>query len=559
MSESFFGLNVAVRGLFTAQRNLDTVNHNLNNVNTPGYSRQQSIQAASRPMALFDGTGMMGTGAEVTGVKRVRDEYLDFKYWSENISLGEWNAKQEALSDIEATFNEPSDSGFTTIMSDFYSALQELGKDPSSSAVRALVRQKGVTLAKYFNSTAAHFESLQKDINYRIQTKVEEVNSYATQIQQLNRQIYISELDGNTANDMRDERTLLVDKLSKIINIEANEVVYGKLPDGRDDNHFVVTISGKALVDHFSISKLAVEQRKAADKVNDVDVDNLYEVKWADGNSLNIKGGELRGYLDVRDGNEADPKASFKGIISPNYKGIPYYQKKLNEFVRTFARAFNEGYIDTDSVKGFSGGDTWGVGHADGYRYDPNDDPNTDTDDADNGIRFFTMKATNNLPKSSASFLSGAPDPTDPAYASYVYGCYDNVTAKNFTVSEDIINDYNLIAASDAPGEAGNIEVLNSLLGMRHNPDMFSEGAPEDFMKSLVATLGIDSQQAKNYQANQQVIVTQITNRRLSDSGVSIDEEMTNLVKFQQAYNASAKMIQTMGEIYDTLINKLFV
>lgn len=541
MGESFFGLNVAVRGLFTAQRSLDTVNHNLNNINTPGYSRQQSVQVAARPMALADGTGMMGTGADVIGVKRIRDEYLDFKYWSENISLGEWNAKQEVLSNIEVTFNEPSNSGFTTIMNDFFSSLQEFGKDPSSAAVRALVKQRGVTLAKYFNSTAANFDELQKDVNYRIQTKVEEVNSYATQIQQLNRQIYISELEGNTANDMRDQRTLLADKLSKIINIDASEVVAGKLPSGKEDKHFVVTISGKALVDHFAISKLALEQREAAEKVNEEDVGNLYEVKWADGNSLNIKGGELRGYLDVRDGNEG--AAGPNGINSPNYKGIPYYQKKLNEFVRTFARAFNEGYIDADGDKTYSAGDIDGTGHADGYGY------NT----AVNGYRFFTMKATGDLPISSAVFIS---DPTDPAV---VYSSYSKVTAKNFTVSSDIIDDYNKIAASGAAGEAGNIEALNSMLDLRHNPDMFSEGAPEDFMKSLVATLGIDKQQAQNYEGNQQIIVNQITNRRLSDSGVSIDEEMTNLVKFQQAYNASAKMIQTMGEIYDTLINKLFV
>lgn len=541
MSESFFGLNIAVRGLFTAQRSLDTVNHNLNNINTPGYSRQQSVQVAAKPMALSDGTGMVGTGADVIGVKRIRDEYLDFKYWSENISLGEWNAKQEVLSNIEVTFNEPSNSGFTTIMNDFFSSLQELGKDPSSAAVRALVKQRGVTLAKYFNSTAANFDELQKDVNYRIQTKMEEVNSYATQIQQLNRQIYISELEGNTANDMRDQRTLLVDKLSKIINIDASEVVAGKLPSGKEDKHFVVTISGKALVDHFAISKLALEQREAAEKVNEEDVGNLYEVKWADGNSLNVKGGELRGYLDARDGNEG--AAGPNGINSPNYKGIPYYQKKLNEFVRTFARAFNEGYIDADGDKTYSAGDTDGTGHADGYGY------NT----AVNGYRFFTMKATGDLPISSAVFIS---DPTDPAV---VYSSYSKVTAKNFTVSSDIIDDYNKIAASGAAGEAGNIEAMNSLLDLRHNPDMFSEGAPEDFMKSLVATLGIDKQQAQNYEGNQQIIVNQITNRRLSDSGVSIDEEMTNLVKFQQAYNASAKMIQTMGEIYDTLINKLFV
>ncbi len=544
MAESFFGLNVAVRGLFSAQRSLDTVNHNLNNINTPGYSRQQAVQIASRPMALADGTGMMGTGSDVTGVKRIRDEYLDFKYWSENLSYGEWTAKKEVLSDLEVTFNEPSDSGFTTIMSDFFNSLQELGKDPSSAAVRSLVKQRGVTLVNYFNSMASHLEEMQKDVNYRIQTKVEEINSYATQIQQLNRQIYITELDGNTANDMRDQRTLLVDKLSKLINIDANEVVAGYTPDGREDRHFVITISGKALVDHFSISKLALEQRSTADKVNKEDIGNLYEVKWADGNKLNIKGGELRGYLDVRDGNEGYVNPD-NGAVSPNYKGIPYYQKKLNEFVRTFARAFNEGYIDADGDKAFDAGEN-GTGHAAGYGYNS----------AVNGIRFFTMTGESRLPVSSADFLSGAADPNDPAQ---VYDMYEKITAKNFSISSDILNDYNLIATSDITGEAGNIEILNKLLGFRKDTDMFSEGAPEDFMKSLIATLGIDAEQAGNYSDNQQIVVNQIINRRLSDSGVSIDEEMTNLVKFQQAYSAAAKMIQTMSEIYDTLINKLFV
>jgi flagellar hook-associated protein 1 FlgK len=541
MSESFFGLNIAIRGLYTAQKSLDVVNHNLNNVNTPGYSRQQAVQVAARPMALYDGTGMMGTGSDISGVKRVRDEYLDFKYWSENVGLGEWAAKQEVLSDIEVTFNEPSDSGFTTIMNDFYNALQELGKDPGSTAVRSLVRQKGVTLAKYFNSMAAHFEKLQEDVNYRIQTKVSEVNSYATQIQQLNRQIYIAELDGNAANDLRDQRTLLVDRMSKIINIEANEIVAGKLPNGSDDKHFVITISGKAIIDHFDISKLKVVQRDSSEKVNVEDVDNLYEVKWEDDNALNIKGGELRGYLDLRDGNEGSDDGP-KGIASPNYKGIPYYQKKLNEFVRTFAMAFNEGYmVKSDGSGGISlTADL--QGHADGVGLD-----------GVGGVRFFTVTGNDKLALSSSAFLNGAVSAED------IIDRYSGMTAKNFCVGHEVETDYNAIAAADATGEIGNIDVLNSLLKTRQNTKMFAEGAPEDFMKSLVATLGVDSQQAQNYQTNQEVIVKQIENRRLSDSGVSMDEEMANMVKFQHAYNASARMIQTMAEIYDTLINRLGV
>ena len=561
MREGFFGLNVAVRGLYTAQRNLDVVNHNLNNVNTPGFSRQRAVQAASRPMAIYDGTGMIGTGSDVVSVNRVRDEYLDFKYWSETVSYGEWAAKKEVLSDMEVTFNEPSNSGFTKVLGEFFSSLQELGKDPSSSAVRALVREKGVTVAKYFNSTAVHFEKLQADVNYRIKTKVEEVNSLATQIQQLNRQIYVSELDGSNANDLRDRRTLLVDKMSGIVNIDANEVVVGKLPDGRDNKHFVVTISGKAIIDHFDISKLAVVQRGDTNKLNEEDIPQLYNVQWEDGNKLKIKGGELRGYLDIRDGNEG--QIGMDGVTSsPMYKGIPFYMRKLNQFVRTFAMAFNEGFMDNNTNGMIDPGEN-GTGHADGYGLDPD---GTGPLPVPTGIRFFTMLGDNRNAVSTSAFLNGAhltvDDPATPGVdetIAAVVNRYSNITARNFAVSEDIITNYSNIAASSAAGEVGNIVNLNEVLKIRHNTHMFSEGAPEDFMKSLIATLGIDSQQAIRYSDNQDIIVKQIENRRLSDSGVSMDEEMANMVKFQHAYNAAARMVVTMGEIYDTLINRLGV
>jgi len=532
MRESFFGFNVAVRGLYTAQKNLNVINNNINNVNTPGYSRQQAVQAASKPMTMYDGTGMVGTGSEVTGVKRIRDEYLDFKYWSENVSYGEWETKEALLADMETTFNEPSDSGFNTILDEFFSSLQELSKDPSSEAVRTLVRERGVTAAKYFNSLATHFEGLQVDINDRIETTVEKINSIGTQIQQLNRQIYSAELDGNTANSLRDQRVVLVDELSKLVNVEASEVVVGKLPSGRDDARMLITISGKAFIDHYNFSKLAVEQRET--KLNDEDVEYLYDIGWEDGNTLNIRGGELKGYLDVRDGNDGDNG-------SPIYSGIPYYMKKLNQFVRTFAKAFNEGYIDYDNNGTIEAGED-GAGHTDGYGVGAG---------VSDGIRFFTMLGEENQSISSEDFIDGE------TTISGIVDRYNNLTAKNLAVSSDILEDFNKIAAADNTDEVGNTENVNALIKLRTNTQMFSEGAPEDFMKSVVTTLGIDSQQAIRISANQTVIVEQIENRRLSDSGVSLDEEMSNMVKQQQAYSAAAQMINTMSEIYDILVNRV--
>lgn len=168
-------------------------------------------------------------------------------------------------------------------------------------------------VAKYFNSIAEHFEYLQNDVNNIIYAKVEEINSLGDQIAKLNKQIYNYEITGNVANDLRDQRDYLVDKLSQLINIQAYEVVCGKLPDGRDDIRFCVTVSGKALVDHTQVSYISAKQRE--EKLNFEDIEYLYDIRWADGNTLTIKSGELKGYLDIRDGND-----ELNG--SPNYRGF---------------------------------------------------------------------------------------------------------------------------------------------------------------------------------------------------------------------------------------------
>ena len=183
--------------------------------------------------------------------------------------------------------------------------------------------------------------------------------------------------------------------------------------------HFAVIISGKPLVDHFDRTDITYETRDT--KLNEEDVENLYELGWADGNKLKIRSGELRGYLDVRDGNDGEGD-------SPDFRGIPHYQKKLNEFVRVFARTFNEGIIDDD-------GD--GVldqvnGHAQGHTLD-----STDTNPI-TGIRFFTMVDENGDVLDSSQFINGAdltaddPMTTDNEHFDAIINEYDKITEKNF-------------------------------------------------------------------------------------------------------------------------------
>lgn len=546
---TFMGMEIAMRGLYSSQRGMANVAHNVDNVNTPGYSRQVIRQEAARPLLVANSAGMLGMGSDVVGIDRIRDTFLDVKYWSEVQYLGEWEVKSTIIDEMQAIYNEPSENGYTKIISDFYSALQILSTDPSSHSIRAMVMEKGVAVAKYFNSVAKHFDHLQEDLNNMVNAKVSEINSLADQIRELNLQIYNYEVMGNKANDLRDRRTLLVDKLSKLINCSAYEVKTGlRLPNGEMETRFVVTISGKALVDHEEVVHLKCESRK--DKLNFEDINNLFEVSWEDGNKLHVKSGELKGYLDMRDGN--DGLMGLNGEKSPDFKGIPYYQRKMNEFVQVFARTFNEGIIDAD-------GD--GVldkisGHVDGYTLDGNQ-----------GIRFFTMLGSDGKPVSSSDFETflldyaakkGIVDDPDTDYDERLLAGYGLLTARNFSISFDIESDpVNNIASSTQPDEAGNNENLKSLLGMRHNPYMFTEGMPEDFIKTLVSSMGVDGQQYMQAYKIQQGITSQLTNRRDAISGVSLNEEMTNLVKYQQIYGAAAKMIQTFSEVLDILVNRL--
>lgn len=551
---TYMGMEIAMRGLYTSQRAMANISHNVDNVNTPGYSRQVVNQKAARPILVANSAGMLGMGSDVVSIDRVRDTFLDEKYWSESQYLGEWSVKSTIIEDLQAIYNEPSDNGYTKIISDFYSSLQTLTTDPSSLSTRAMVKEKGVAVAKYFNNVAVRFDHLQEDYNNMVNAKVEEINNLADQIKDLNLQIYHFEVMGNKANDLRDSRGYLVDKLSKIVNCSAYETETGlKLPNGEKETRFVVTISGKALVDHEQAVHLKCESRET--KLNEEDIENLYEVSWADGNKLQLKSGELKGYLDMRDGN--DGQLGSDGKSTPNCKGIPYYQRKMNEFVRTFAMSFNEGIMDTDGDGILNKTD----GHVDGYTL------GAAAGDPPSDIRFFTILDEYGKPISSADFKAKALDYasqmgiTDDPMTSWderIAAGYQMLSARNFSISFDIEdNPSENIAASSAPGESGNNENINKLLQMRHNTYMFMEGAPEDYIKTLISSMGVDGQQYNQYLDVQEGITNQLENRRHSISGVSLNEEMANLVKYQQIYGAAATMIQSFSEILDILVNRL--
>ncbi|MGZ4107218.1 MAG: FlgK family flagellar hook-associated protein, partial [Tumebacillaceae bacterium] len=146
MTSTFMGLEIGKRGLFATQSGLNTVGHNITNANTPGYSRQR-VNFDATPAMYYPGInnpmggGQIGTGVVAGSIERVRDQFLDTQYRNENKGAGEWEVRQDAVSKLEAIFNEPSDTGLSKVLNNFYTAWQALGRDPENLPARSVVKQ----------------------------------------------------------------------------------------------------------------------------------------------------------------------------------------------------------------------------------------------------------------------------------------------------------------------------------------------------------------------------------------------------------------------------------
>ena len=244
MPSTFHGIETAKRSLFTQMAGMNTAGHNIANASTQGYSRQVVGMVASRPLempGLFKSVapGQLGTGVEVSYIKRVRDRFLDEQYWNANRSLGDWEIQAETLAKLETIFNEPSDSGLTTVIDNFWKAWSEFSKDPENVTSRKIVRENALALADAFNETSKKLTGMQEDLTRSLNVNAEHINTLTAQVAQLNYEIMRIEGLKDNANDLRDQRDLLIDELSKLGNVTVTE----------DENgYYSVTFGGNILM-----------------------------------------------------------------------------------------------------------------------------------------------------------------------------------------------------------------------------------------------------------------------------------------------------------------------
>ncbi len=575
---SFFGLGISTSGLFASQRSLEIISHNVSNANTRGYTRQRLEQSSSNPVDL--GSGLQGTGVIMDEVSQIRDEFLDITFRRENTEFSYWASRNLSLSQVEAMFNEPSKNSIRNAMDELFKNFDEVAKNPDDLTVRTTLREKTIAFTDLLNNISGKVREQVKDLDYEIDDTITTINTFARDIAAVNEEIRDYESGNNgKANDLRDKRNVLLDDLAQYANIDVN-IIKEDSGNGVIVEKLNVNINGQTLVYGNDYEALSTKKKVPHELLPEMEVTQL---TYENGSYFDTRGlgGILGAKIELRD-NGADEEM----------KGLSFYSQKLDEFVKKFATEVNiqhrKGYgLDYNStgVNFFEANGTNFEIYEDGVFGDP-------------GVKISDPSlVAKNLELKLDPNYAGAPAVTTISDLITDYKAkgfseddiireweevndgftlYQNedgswmettkITAQNISLSDEILNDVDNIAAAtefvtNAAGEKIAKEKdgtnMSKIFNFREKDDMFEWGTPDEFVKSLISNLGVDRQEAIRSVENKKVTLQHTEMQRQSISGVSIDEEMGNMIKFQHAYAANARMITTMDEMLDVIVNRM--
>jgi len=535
--EALRSLETAIRAIRAQRQALHTIGHNIANVNTPGFSRQRAVLATTLPQ------GSMGTGVKVETIEKIRDIVIDFYIRKENPTLNRWDTKNKILEEIETLFNEPSTTGISNIMNSFWDSWQDLTNNPEDGAARANVREQARILCEIFRGLYESLEDYQSNIDEEVKANVDEVNSIIQQIAHLNKKIETVELGGREkANDLRDRRDLLLDDLSKLINFSYKEMKDGTIR---------VNVHGQLLVN----------KGKVAEFITEPGENGFLEIKWKDSKErVIITDGKLKGLIEVRDEVIPEFLESLDNLSSSIMNEVNTLHQKgmgldgTSKIVGSKELTGNLGIDGSFEINGVI---------INVLSTDTLDDIitkiNAMTDNPATPTGVVASKDGDRLvlipggvdPKTIC--ITEDPDNIMLDKLGILNNFFKGTGAKDMALSEAIEGNLNYIAASlnGAPGDNTNalaIAQLKEKLTMQGGVSTFGT-----YYNGMIGKLGIEATEARTLKENQNLLLTELENRRQSISGVSLDEELTNIVLFQQAYEAAVHFLRTISDMLDTL------
>lgn len=484
----FGGLYTSISGLQASRYSLNTVSHNISNANNPNYVRQSVIHTNSPYRSLGDNRLQIGTGVQINEIRQIRDGFLDNKLRREMPTFGYYYAKSQTLEDIEGVFNEITDSGPQKVMNDMWNNWNELFKEPESLTIRGLVHESAVAFTDTVNHISNQLNDIKQNLNSQILTKVGEVNNLLEGISKMNQAIKVVEGEGGKvkANDYRDERNALIDRLSELIPVTTYEDSYGGT---------IVSLYGKDLVNGNYISKLDVK----TDPNENTGLGHIYWEKSDE--KINLSGkGQLGGFIDVRD------------------KSLVEYMNRLDVLVGTMADEINALHKTGFGLNG----------ETNIHFFDPKDGP----------ITAANIKVNPELSKLNKIAVSKSLGSIgDGSIAKDIY----EIRNKSIFTKFDPSNPYNL-KPDGTPMDENDLEFVMNI---------------DNFYRDLTLKLSLEREESRLGANNQGFLIRSLDEKRQGLSSVSLDEEMADMIKFQHSYSANSRVINTLDEMIDTVVNRL--
>ena len=563
--------------------------------------------------------GQIGQGVSVESIERVRDELLEKRIVAQSNQESYWKTRENYYVMIEGVYNEPADISIRTNMDKFWQSWQELSLYPESKAARQAIISRGESLVNSIHQRNNALVGIGNILNGDIEATVEQVNSYSKQISELNIEIVKSKAMGDNPNDLLDRRDLLTEKLSNLINITTDnrdsdefmihvdgkilvqggkyrsfdlETVtdgtgYSKVvwSDTKEDASFSGGSLG-ALIGlrdedlRNELQSLNTMTMNFVDLVNDVHrnavgannttgldffVEQPYVTNALGNYDRNGDGVEDTSMIFSMTGsNELNPQdqVGIEGVITLSGKNgnveISYFP---TDTVETVINRIND---STSEVKAYLDRNNELVLKA---------STSEDSSNPDFVIRY--VEDSGHFLAGYAGILNGSGE--ENAYTFDVANAVENLTGNTQFSVAPVLNpsgyvainpalqlDVMSVAASypDVAGfaESGDGRAANDIASLRNSSVMIGENKTfDDYFAESVTNVALKGEQAQLNYESQIAIMSDLRAMRDSISGVNIDEELADIIKFQHGYNAAAKFITVVDELLDTVINRLGV
>ena len=602
---TFSGFTATQLGLQASQRALDVVGQNIANVNTQGYTRQRldlaSISVTGASNVNMQNGAKVGQGVEMKNVIQIRDPYLDIQYRNHLALVGTVDAQDTFLDKMGGIFDETDKIALRNNLNEIVSALNNLATPDNAGegSSDGIVRSQMQIFVNSLHQKAMDIEQVRNDFNIKLKnTDIENINTYLESIAKLNESIKNSQILGSPALELIDERNKILDELATYMPIEVSykEVSYGS-GIVLDEMHVHLKISGKekySLIDGANDPAVfrATILNKNVDGRNGVKIDFTDTHGDVITNMENkLPEGVLKGLCDV-----LNDKGNFD---NSDFRGFAYYEEVFNGFVNTFAQTFNAMNVpvkvDDDGLVML---DKDGKTIPANYQVDKNGDHYDIRKYKDaNGVEHpvlenYQMEMDNQIPPQPVKDVDGfykvkldpkgkpMIDPTKPDLSNPLFVTSDGsdkFTSSNIQINQAWLNGEFTMTKSktpDATGKIANTDYTNILMmidsmnkpqefkgvyeyaGGKNVEQIYFTGSFFEAYDNIQNIQAVDRQSSSQILKNRMAVMDQIANSKDAVSAVSTDEEVITMMRFQQSYNAAARVMTAMDELLSTLIER---